>query len=60
MVTDYVGLLSRTCSQIEDGQWVRCLVGQYHGDVVYVSDMDKWNASMAFMPRIPIPRGKQQ
>ena len=60
MVTDYIRLLSRTCSRIEDGQWVCCLVGQYHGDVGYVSDMDKWNASMVFMPRIPIPRGKQQ
>lgn len=60
VATDYVGLLSRTCSRVEDGQWVRCLVGRYHGDVGYVSDTDEWNASVVFVPRIPIPRGKRQ
>ena len=61
--TEYVGLLSRhslSSSRVEVGQWVCCLVGRYRNDLGYVVDTDEWNATVAFVPRIPKPKGKRQ
>jgi transcription elongation factor SPT5 len=61
--TEYVGLLSRgtlPSSQVEAGQWMRCLVGRYRNDLGYVLGADEWDAIVVFVPRIPEPRGKRQ
>ncbi len=61
--TEYVGLLSwdtLPSSQVEVGQWMRCLVGRYRNDLGYVLGAGKWDAIVVFVPRIPEPRGKRQ
>ncbi len=60
-LTEYVGLLSQDTlpsSQVEVGQWMRCLVGRYHNDLGYVLGAGEWDAIVVFVPRIPEPRGK--
>ncbi|KAI9437392.1 hypothetical protein F5148DRAFT_1154378 [Russula earlei] len=65
--TECVGVLSShplLCSQIEKGQWVRCLAGRYHDDIGHICEssvpMNQWYAVVAFVPRIPQPGGKRK
>ena len=47
-------------SQIEVGQWVCCLLEQYHDDLGYISKMNKLNAIMVFVSQFSELRGKWQ
>jgi len=63
--TEYVGLLSRSHSntQIEAGQWARCIAGRYRDNVGYVYKSDipnQWDVTVVFVPRISQLGGKRK